>query len=50
VQESTGLAARKGRAYRELFQLVRDHVMASHGASRNAAAEAQDGDDDEDNA
>ncbi|GAB2822701.1 hypothetical protein GCM10027276_26200 [Comamonas piscis] len=51
VQESTGLAPRKGRAYRELFQLVRDHVMASHGASRNAAAaDAKEGDDEDDQA
>ena len=47
VQESTGQAARKGRAYRELFQLVRDHVMAAHTASLEAA-QAADDDSDED--
>ena len=47
VQESTGQAARKGRAYRELFQLVRDHVMAAHAASLEAAQAAAD-DSDED--
>ena len=46
VQESTGQAARKGRAYRELFQLVRDHVMAAHAASLEAA-QAADEDSDE---
>ncbi|MEG0920967.1 MAG: ribosome biogenesis factor YjgA [Comamonas sp.] len=48
VQESTGLAARKGRAYRELFQLVRDHVMAAHTASLEAAKAADDKTSDED--
>ena len=45
VQESTGQAARKGRAYRELFQLVRDHVMASHAARLEAAAADDDASD-----
>ncbi|ULR90076.1 ribosome biogenesis factor YjgA [Comamonas sp. B21-038] len=50
VQESTGQAPRKGRAYRELFQLVRDHVMAAHSASRSSTSAAEDGDDDDDQA
>ena len=50
VQESTGQAPRKGRAYRELFQLVRDHVMAAHSASRSSADAPEDGDDDDDQA
>ena len=50
VQESTGLALRKGRAYRELFQLVRDHVMAAHSASRSSTSAAEDGEDDDDQA
>ena len=48
VQESTGQAPRKGRAYRELFQLVRDHVMAAHSASRSSTGAAEDGDEDDD--
>jgi len=50
VQESTGQAPRKGRAYRELFQLVRDHVMAAHSASRSSTSAAEDGEDDDDQA
>ena len=41
VQVSQGLAPRKGRAYRELFQLVREHL----GGTGTADA----GDTDEDN-
>ncbi len=50
VQESTGQAPRKGRAYRELFQLVRDHVMAAHSASRSSSDTAADGEEDDDQA
>jgi len=41
VQASQGLAPRKGRAYRELFQLVREHLGGG-------AADADEGDHDED--
>lgn len=44
VQESTGLAARKGRAYRDLFQQVRDGLGAAR-AQRSAAQ--QDNDENE---
>jgi ribosome-associated protein len=40
VQESTGLAQRKGRAYRELFQLVRQQL--------GGTGPAEDGEDEED--
>ena len=39
VQESTGLAQRKGRAYRDLFQLVRQQL----GGTGREAAEDGDG-------
>ena len=47
VQESTGQATRKGRAYRELFQLVRDHVMAAHAARLGTPTSADEPDEDE---
>ena len=47
VQESTGQAARKGRAYRELFQLVRDHVMAAHAGRLGTPSSADEPDEDE---
>ncbi|MNT53625.1 hypothetical protein D3C72_1907170 [compost metagenome] len=40
VQVSQGLAPRKGRAYRELFQLVREHL------GDTGADEASDTDED----
>ena len=46
TQESTGLAARKGRAYRELFQLVRDQVQAAHSASLATAQPADEHDEE----
>ena len=42
VQVSQGLAPRKGRAYRELFQLVREHLGGT------GTAEASGTDEDED--
>ena len=47
VQESTGQATRKGRAYRELFQLVRDHVMAAHAGRLGTPSSADEPDEDE---
>ena len=46
TQESTGLATRKGRAFRELFQLVRDQVQAAHSASLATAQPADDTDEE----
>jgi ribosome-associated protein len=46
VQASQGLAPRKGRAYRELFQLVREHLGGAAGADEMP----EDDDDDEDEA
>ncbi|GAB2469660.1 ribosome biogenesis factor YjgA [Comamonas humi] len=43
--ESQGLAPRKGRAYRELFQLVRERLDAAH--AKPGAAPAGDDADDE---
>ena len=37
VQASQGLAPRKGRAYRELFQLVREHLGGAAGADEPPA-------------
>ena len=45
VQESTGQASRKSRAYRELFQIVRDHLLAAHAARLNPAAADDEGED-----
>jgi len=45
VQVSQGLAPRKGRAYRELFQLVREHLggpAATDGESADAEDEFND--------
>jgi len=45
VQVSQGLAPRKGRAYRELFQLVREHLggpVATDGGSGDLEDEAND--------
>ena len=46
VQVSQGLAPRKGRAYRELFQLVREHLG---GTGPNTDDNALSTDDDDDN-
>ena len=45
VQVSQGLAPRKGRAYRELFQLVREHLGGAAGAEEEMP-EGEDGDDE----
>jgi ribosome-associated protein len=47
VQASQGLAPRKGRAYRELFQLVREHLGGAAGADEMPEDEDEDDDDDE---
>ena len=47
VAESQGLAPRKSRAYRELFQLVREHLAPQERAASHPAS-ATDTDDPED--
>jgi ribosome-associated protein len=41
IQVSQGLAPRKGRAYRELFQLVREH-LGGPGAAKDGSDDAED--------
>ena len=46
--EKPGEAVRHGRSYREIFQLVRDALLANQEASQSAAADSdvEDGDED----
>ncbi|CAN7493198.1 MULTISPECIES: ribosome biogenesis factor YjgA [unclassified Acidovorax] len=46
VQVSQGLAPRKGRAYRELFQLVREHLGGGAGDADDHGDLDEDGDED----
>ncbi|KQO19299.1 ribosome biogenesis factor YjgA [Acidovorax sp. Leaf78] len=46
VQASQGLAPRKGRAYRELFQLVREHLGGGAGDADDHGDLDEDGDED----
>lgn len=46
VQISQGLAPRKGRAYRELFQLVREHLGGTGPTTDDNARSSADEDDD----
>ena len=46
VQVSQGLAPRKGRAYRELFQLVREHLGGGAGEADDHGDQDDDGDED----
>ena len=46
VQASQGLAPRKGRAYRELFQLVREHLGGGAGDADDHGDMDNDGDED----
>ena len=49
VQVSQGLAPRKGTAYRELFQLVREHLGGTgHSATDGSQSAAEDDDDNND--
>ena len=49
VQVSQGLAPRKGTAYRELFQLVREHLGGTgHSAADGSQSAAEDDDDNND--
>ena len=45
---ANGTTSRKGRAYRELFQLVRDHLLAGDAGRREAAKLSTDDEDESD--